>query len=62
MSRQSSGQSAPYPRTLRDLNHSGRKRSETIAKCTVEPPTALPLLLLPSCNGLSPSTMRSSVQ
>src|SRR6201996_7750397 len=47
---------------VRDLNHSGRKRSDTIAKCTVEPPTALPLLLLPISNGFSPSTMRSSVQ
>src|SRR6201996_1241340 len=33
-----------------------------MAKCTVEPPTALPLLLLPISNGFSPSTMRSSVQ
>ena len=33
-----------------------------MAKCTVLPPTALPLLLEPSCSGFSPSTIRSSVQ
>src|SRR4051794_14747041 len=33
-----------------------------MAKCTVLPPTALPLLLEPSCSGFSPPEMRSSVQ
>src|SRR5205814_8733277 len=55
--------SASRPRSREQaLKRSGRKRSETIWKCTVLPPTDWPLLLSPSCTGSSPPVMRSPSQ
>jgi hypothetical protein len=44
------------------LNHSGRQRSVTIWKCTVEPPTARPELLGPKVTASGPALIRSPRQ